>query len=123
MTHRHFVVAALVGSGIALVSSGAPLGAAADQAAPGARLLNVKDTQNFVTVGSPAISPDDRWVLYTSTVRDWDDAQWRTKTHIWRVKLDGTGARRLTYGDANTTTPAWFPDGSRLAFLSSRASA
>ena len=29
------------------------------------RLMTVKDTQNFVSVGSPAISPDDKWVLYT----------------------------------------------------------
>ncbi|HET9371605.1 MAG TPA: S9 family peptidase [Vicinamibacterales bacterium] len=123
MTHRQFVVAALLGSVSLFGSRGTPLGAAPDQAAPGARLVSVRDTQNFATVGSPAISPDDRWVLYTQTMRDWDDAQWRTRTHIWRVKIDGTGARRLTYGDANTTAPAWFPDGSRLAFLSSRSAA
>jgi dipeptidyl aminopeptidase/acylaminoacyl peptidase len=82
--------------------------------------MTVKDTQNFVSVGSPAISPDDQWVLYTRAVRDWDDAQLRTRTHIWRVRIDGTNARQLTFGDANTTSPDWFPDGSRIAFLSSR---
>jgi dipeptidyl aminopeptidase/acylaminoacyl peptidase len=87
------------------------------------RLMTVKDTQSFVSVGAPAISPDGRWVLYTRGVRDWNDAQLRTKTHIWRVRIDGTGARQLTFGDANTTSPAWFPDGSRIAFLSSRAAA
>ena len=39
------------------------------------------------------------------------------------MKIDGTGARQLTFGDANTTSPAWFPDGTRIAFLSSRAAA
>ncbi len=93
-------------------------GAAARQ-----RLMTVRDTQNFVNVGGTAISPDDQWVLYTRTVRDWDDAQWRTKTHLWRVKIDGTGARQLTFGDANTTAPAWFPAGDKIAFLSSRGAA
>ncbi len=87
---------------------------------PQARLMTVRDTQNFTNVGSPAISPDGQWVLYTQAVRDWDDAQLRTKTHIWRVKIDGTDRRQLTFGAANTTAPTWFPDGKRIAFLSSR---
>jgi dipeptidyl aminopeptidase/acylaminoacyl peptidase len=96
-----------------------PLAAGAPQDAR-PRLMTVKDAQSLVTVGAPAISPDDRWVLYTRGVRDWDDAQLRTRTHIWRVRIDGTAARQITFGDANTTSPAWFPDGSRIAFLSSR---
>ncbi len=89
-------------------------------AQPAPRLMAAKDTFSFVNVGSPAISPDDQWVLYTRTARDWDDAQLRTRTHIWRVRMDGTGARQLTFGADNTTAPAWFPDGSRIAFLSTR---
>jgi dipeptidyl aminopeptidase/acylaminoacyl peptidase len=82
--------------------------------------MTAKDTLSMVGVGAPAISPDDQWVLYTRTVRDFEDAQWRQRTHVWRVKIDGTGARQLTFGNDNTTAPAWFPDGGRIAFLSSR---
>lgn len=88
------------------------------QSAP--RYMTARDTLNFANVGAPAISPDDQWVLYTRTVRDFDDAQWRQRTHIWRVKMDGTGARQLTFGNDNTTSPQWFRDGSKIAFLSSR---
>ena len=105
-----------------VVPAAAPLDLDRDQTAK-PRLMTVKDTQNFVSVGSPAISPDGRWVLYTQAVRDWNDQQLRTKTHVWRVRTDGTAARQLTFGDANTTAPAWFPDGSKIAFLSSRAAA
>jgi dipeptidyl aminopeptidase/acylaminoacyl peptidase len=84
------------------------------------RVMSVRDAQSLVSVGAPAISPDGQWVLYTRTVRDWDDPQLRTRTHVWRVKIDGTSARQLTFGEANTTSPAWLPDGTRIAFLSSR---
>jgi dipeptidyl aminopeptidase/acylaminoacyl peptidase len=97
----------------------------AQQPSPGARprLMTVRDAQNMASIGAPAISPDGQWVLYTRTVRDWNDAQLWTRTHIWRVRIDGTGARQLTFGDANTTAPAWFPDGTRIAFASSRGAA
>jgi dipeptidyl aminopeptidase/acylaminoacyl peptidase len=108
---------ALIGAAGSLAP--APVTAAGQAAKP--RLMTVKDTQSFIAVGSPAISPDDKWVLYTQTVRDWNDAQLRTKTHLWRVRMDGTGARQLTFGEANTTSPAWFPDGTKIAFLSSRS--
>ena len=85
------------------------------------RLMTAWDTQNFTTVGSPRISPDDQWVLYTQSVRDWDDDELDRATHIWRVRTDGTDRRRLTFGESDTGSPAWFPDGSKIAFASGRA--
>ena len=115
MTRTRFVATAVL-SGVLTVSlvAQAPQGVTR-------RVMTVRDIQNMASVGSPAISPDTQWVLYTRGVRDWDDAQLRTRTHIWRVKIDGTAARQLTFGDANTTSPAWFPDGTRIAFLASRS--
>ena len=84
------------------------------------RMMTAWDTQNFTTVGSPRISPDDQWVLYTQSVRDWDDDELDRTTHIWRVRTDGTDRRRLTFGESDTGSPAWFPDGSKIAFASGR---
>ena len=84
------------------------------------RMMTAWDTQNFTTVGSPRISPDDQWVLYTQSVRDWDDDELGRATHIWRVRTDGTDRRQLTFGASNTGSPAWFPDGSKIAFASGR---
>lgn len=86
----------------------------------GVRRMTVWDTQNFTTVGSPRISPNDQWVLYTQSVRDWDDDELERTTHIWRVRVDGTDRRQLTFGESNSGSPAWFPDGSKIAFSSGR---
>jgi len=102
------------GSGVAALSSSAAAGLQQP------RLMTAKDTLSFVSVGSPTISPDDQWVLYTRNERDWDDEQLATHTHIWRVRIDGTDARQLTFGDDDTRSPAWFPDGRKIAFLTSR---
>ena len=52
----------------------------------GPRLMTAKDTQAFTNVGSPRISPDDQWVLYTRSLRDWDDEELgRTNTHMARA--------------------------------------
>lgn len=38
--------------------------------------------------------------------------------HLWRVKLDGSGARRLSQGASAQTQPTFSPDGSQVAYVS-----
>lgn len=118
MSNRRVVVLILCFAVLALLAVPAAPAASGQAAEP--RFLTVKDTQSFVSVGSPRISPDDQWVLYTRSERDWDDEQLGRTTHIWRVRVDGTDARQLTFGESSTSSPAWFPDGSRIAFSSGR---
>ena len=114
MTSRRLLSALL--STVVLTVSAAAL--TAQESGP--RLMTVKDTQSFAGVGGPRISPDDQWVLYTRSVRDWDDEELGRTTHVWRVRIDGSDARQLTFGDDNAASPAWFPDGSKISFSSSR---
>jgi len=86
-------------------------------------LLSAMNTLRIAQVSSPRLSPDGKWVVYAKGVRDMDDEDLKVTTHIWRVRVDGTDKRQMTYGPSDCTSPLWFPDGRKIAFLSARGKA
>jgi dipeptidyl aminopeptidase/acylaminoacyl peptidase len=66
-----------------------------------------------------AISPDDKWLIYTAKVVNGSEEVWSTDWDLWAVPTDGSGkARCLTEDNAAwDTTPAFSPDGSQIAYL------
>ncbi|MGD8322334.1 MAG: S9 family peptidase, partial [Gemmatimonadota bacterium] len=68
--------------------------------------------------GDPQIAPDGRSVAYTVTTYSLEEN--RGTTRIWIAALDGSGGRALTGGAGSDSQPRWSPDGSRLAFVSTR---
>ena len=68
--------------------------------------------------GSPEISPDGRWVAYTVRETNWDDNAYETE--IWLADAATGAARQLTNAKKSSQSPAWSPDGSKLAFVSDR---
>ena len=70
-------------------------------------------------VSSPNVSPDGRFVAYT--VRDTDLVGNTYVNQVWLAEVATGKNRQLTFGLKSNTSPAWSPDGSKLAFLSERA--
>ncbi|NOH11947.1 MAG: hypothetical protein HND51_09905 [Chloroflexi bacterium] len=59
---------------------------------------------NGVIVGSPAWSPDGKFLAYTCN------------NHLCVVNFDGSGYRQVTESTSNRYFPNWLPDGNLIAF-------
>src|SRR5262249_28780359 len=89
-----------------LVAQGAATAPTIDQ------ILSIK------RAGSPAISPDGRLVAYTVRETNWDENAYETE--IWMADAATGATHQLTNAKQSSQSPAWSPDGAKLAFISDR---
>jgi dipeptidyl aminopeptidase/acylaminoacyl peptidase len=86
--------------------------------APKKRDITLDDLARIQRVGSPVVSPDGQWVIYS--VSQTDTKEDKNQSHLWMVKWDGSVQIQLTYGKEGASSPKFSPDGKYISFLSSR---
>ncbi len=89
------------------------------RAAAGGRPFTFDDLMAIRRLSDPQISPDGRWVAFTVTTVD--KAKNTRNTDVWLLPTTGGEPRPLTTHPAADVRPRWSPDGTRLAFVSTRA--
>jgi dipeptidyl aminopeptidase/acylaminoacyl peptidase len=103
--------------GLAILVAIAPAAISGQQPARG-RPLAIEDYYRLQTVGSPAISPSGRWVVFTVSTRIEDDNTTRTDTFVVPADASARPLRVAHYGK-EIANASWTAD-SRLEYAAER---
>ena len=82
------------------------------------RAITFDDFIAMKAVGDPQLSPDGKWVAYAVT--EYSLKENRGTGRIWLAELETGQTRRVTEGPGSDRQPRWSPDGTTLAFVSTR---
>ncbi|MFL5480060.1 MAG: TolB family protein, partial [Gemmatimonadaceae bacterium] len=86
---------------------------------PSRHTITHEDVFLMKRVGSPAVSPDGKWTVFSVTEPSYDES--KTVSDLWIVPSDGSATpRRLTSTKAGESGVEWSPDGRRIAFATRR---
>ena len=111
--------AVFVAAGLALLLS--PAAELSAQAAQAGRPMVPLDVQLMRQVGSPSVSHDGSWMLYTLSVPNWKKASRQSDIFLVSMKDGLQSTKQLTYTDGHDeTSPTWLPDGVSFIFSSDR---
>jgi Tol biopolymer transport system component len=115
MHRARFAVAFILGLGL-LAQPGALARPAAFQAG---ETPTIDQLISLKRAGSATISPNGQWVAYTVRDTNWDENNYHTE--IWLADAKSGELRQLTsHPKKSSTSPAWSPDSTKLAFATDR---
>ena len=82
-----------------------------------------KLSQDGQDARDPAYSPDGQQLVYSVVTSSGQGAPCpvNLESDLWRMDADGGNPEQLTDGECASANPSWSPDGSRIAFDSTRA--
>lgn len=79
------------------------------------RLIRPEDIYRMRSVGSPRISPDGQWIMYS--VSRIDSSKDRSESKLFMMSVHGTDTIQLL-DERAAGAPAWSPDNKYISFLS-----
>ncbi|HEX5667499.1 MAG TPA: S9 family peptidase [Chitinophagaceae bacterium] len=79
------------------------------------RLIRPEDIYRMKSVGSPKISPDGNWILYS--LSKIDSAKDRSESKLYMISTNGEETIQLT-DERSAGSPAWSPDNKYISFTS-----
>lgn len=83
----------------------------------GGREITIEDLYAWQLPGNPQVSPDGSRIVYEVLSIDKESDEYRST--LWLIDGDSE-PRKLTSGAYSDTSPAWSPDGRKIAFCSNR---
>lgn len=86
---------------------------------PARRAITHEDVWLMKRVGTPAVSPDGTWVVFSVVEPAYEERD--QSSDLWLARTDGSAApRRLTWTRRGETGAAWSPNSRQIAFSSRR---